>query len=170
MLLSQSWPVSFSIQGSNSCFLTCTQDSQETGRMVCYSHHSKSFPQFVLIYTVKGFSIVEETEADVFLKFPCFLYIPWNVANLTSSSSSFSKLSLDIWKFPTFPGCCLPLSGSFPVTLWYVWQTHFISHILSHIYFLIVIQIICHMHSFCNIPVSLYNAFSITLILSHTLS
>ena len=35
--------------------------------------------------------------------------------------------------WPTCPGCCLPLSGSFPVTLWYVWQTHFLSHSLSHL-------------------------------------
>ena len=52
---------------------------------------SKSFPQFVMAHTVKGFSVVNETEIDVFLKFPCFLYNPVNVSNLTSSSSSFSK-------------------------------------------------------------------------------
>ena len=67
--------------------------------MVWYSHLSKSFPQFVMIHTVKGFSVVDETEIDVFLKFPCFLYNPANVGNLLSGSSSFSKLSLDIWKF-----------------------------------------------------------------------
>ena len=33
--------------------------------------------------------------------------------------------------WPTCPGCCFPLSGSFPVTFWYVWQTHFLSPILS---------------------------------------
>ena len=67
--------------------------------MVWYFHLFKSFPQFVMIHTVKGFSIVNETEIDVFLKFPCFLYNPANVCNLISSSSSFSKPSLDIWKF-----------------------------------------------------------------------
>ena len=67
--------------------------------MVWYSHLSKSFPQFIMIHTVKGFTVVEETEIDVFLKFPCFLYNPVNVGNLISSSSSFSKPSLDIWKF-----------------------------------------------------------------------
>ena len=59
--------------------------------MVWYSHLSKSFPQFIMIHTVKGFGVVNETEVDVFLKFPCFLYHPANVDNLTSSSSSFSK-------------------------------------------------------------------------------
>ena len=70
--------------------------------MVQYSHlwHSrlsKSFSQSLMIHTVKGFSILDET--DVFLEFPCFLYNPVNVGNLISSSSSFSKSSLDICKF-----------------------------------------------------------------------
>ena len=49
--------------------------------MVWYSHFSKNFPQFVMIYTVKVFSIVDETEIDVFLTFCCFFYNPENVAN-----------------------------------------------------------------------------------------
>ena len=92
-------PISYSIQGSNYCFLTHIQVSQQTGRMVWYSHLFKSFPQFVMIYTVKGFSIVDETEVDVFLEFLYFFYDLVNVGNLISGSSSFSKLSLDIWKF-----------------------------------------------------------------------
>ena len=67
--------------------------------MVWYSHLFNNFPQFVVIHRVKGFSIVNETEIDVFLKFPCFLYNPVNVGSLISSSSSFSKPSLGIWKF-----------------------------------------------------------------------
>ena len=67
--------------------------------MVWYSHLSKSIPQLVMIHTVKGFSIVDETERDVFLKVPCFLYNPANVGNLISSFSSISKPSLGIWKF-----------------------------------------------------------------------
>ena len=66
--------------------------------MVWYSHLSKSFPQFVMIYTVKGFSVLDETEIDVLLKFPAFSIMQQNVGNLISSSSSFSKPSLDIWK------------------------------------------------------------------------
>ena len=60
--------------------------------MVWYSHLFKSFPQFVMIHTVKGFSVVNETEVDVFLEFPCFLYDPANVGSLIfgSSSTSFS--------------------------------------------------------------------------------
>ena len=47
--------------------------------MVWYSHLSKNFPQFVVIHTVKDFSVVNE-KVDVFLEFPCFLYDPTNVA------------------------------------------------------------------------------------------
>ena len=65
--------------------------------MVWYSHLLKNFPQFVVIHTVKGFSIVNE--ADAFLEFPCFLYDPADVGNLISGSSAFSKPSLYIWKF-----------------------------------------------------------------------
>ena len=67
--------------------------------MFWYSHLSKSFPQFVMIHTVKGFSVVNETEIDVFLNFPCFLYNPVYVGNLISSSFSFFTPRLDIWKF-----------------------------------------------------------------------
>ena len=67
--------------------------------MVWYSCFSKSFPQFVMIHIVKGFSIADETEIDDFLKLPWFLYNPMNVANLISRSSSVSKPSLDVWKF-----------------------------------------------------------------------
>ena len=52
-------PISCSIQGSNCCFMTCIQVSQKTGKMIWYSHLSKSFPQFVMIHTVKGFSVVD---------------------------------------------------------------------------------------------------------------
>ena len=67
--------------------------------MVCYSHLFKSFPQFVLIHTAKGFSIVSETEVDVFLEFSCFLCDPVDVGNLISVSFAVSKPSLNIWKF-----------------------------------------------------------------------
>ena len=52
-----------------------------------------------MIHTVKGFGVVDETEVDVFLEFPSFLYDPVNVGNLISGSSSFSESRLDIWKF-----------------------------------------------------------------------
>ena len=52
-----------------------------------------------MIHTVKGFNVVYETEVDVFLEFPCFLYDPANFGNLISGSSAFSKPSMNIWKF-----------------------------------------------------------------------
>ena len=63
-----------------------------------YSHLFKNFPHFVVIHTVKSFSVVNEAEVDVFLEFPCFLCDPTNVAYLISGSSAFSKPSLYIWK------------------------------------------------------------------------
>ena len=69
--------------------------------MVWYSHIFKSFPQFVMIsmQSKAMLSIVNETEVDVFLEFPCFLYNSANVGNLISDSFAFSKPSLDVWKF-----------------------------------------------------------------------
>ena len=67
--------------------------------MVRYSHLLKNFSQFVVIHTVKGFSIVNEAEVGVFLEFPCFLCDPKNDGNLISGSSAFAKPSLYIWNF-----------------------------------------------------------------------
>ena len=70
--------------------------------MVWYSHLFKNFSQFVVIHTLKGFSIVNEAEEDVFLEFPCFFYEPIDIGILTSGSSAFSKSSLYIWKFSVY--------------------------------------------------------------------
>ena len=67
--------------------------------MAWYSHLFKDFPQFIVIHTVKGFGIVNKAEIDVFLELSCFFYDRTDVGNLTSASSSFSKSSLNIWKF-----------------------------------------------------------------------
>ena len=87
------------MSGSSCCFLTCIQISQEPAKVVWYSYLFKNFLQFVVIHTVKGFSIVIEAEVDVFLEFSCFSYDPTDVGNLLSGSSAFSKSSLNIWKF-----------------------------------------------------------------------
>ena len=55
--------------------------------------------QFIVIHTVKGFSIVNKAEIDVFLEFSCFFNDPADVGNLVFGSSAFSKSSLNIWKF-----------------------------------------------------------------------
>ena len=50
----------FSMSGSNCCFLTCIQISQEAGQVVWHSHLFKNVAQFVVIHTVKGFGIVNK--------------------------------------------------------------------------------------------------------------
>ena len=66
--------------------------------MVWYSHCLKNFPQFIVIYIVKGFGIVNKAEVDVFLELSYFFDDPTYVGNLISGSSAFSKSSLNIWK------------------------------------------------------------------------
>ena len=90
-------PVSCSMSGSNCCLLVHKQVSQETGKMVWYSYLFKNFAWFIVIHTVKGFSIVNEAEVDVFLELFCFLHDPTNVGNLISGSSGSLKPSLYIW-------------------------------------------------------------------------
>ena len=68
VLLSQ--PVCCSMSGTNCCFLTYIQISQEAGKVFWYCHLLKNFLQFVMIHTVKGFSIVNE--ANIFLEFSVF--------------------------------------------------------------------------------------------------
>ena len=50
-----------------------------------------------MIHAVKGFDII--SKADVFWEHSCFFDDPMDVGNLISSSSVFSKSSLNIWKF-----------------------------------------------------------------------
>ena len=85
--------------GSNCCFLTCIQISQEASKLVWYSHLFKNFPQFVVIYAVKGFGVINKAEVDIFLELSCFFDDPTDAGNLISGSSVFSKSSLNIWKF-----------------------------------------------------------------------
>ena len=88
--------VHFSMSGSNCCYLICIQVSQEPDKVVWYSHLLKNFPQFVVIHTIKGLSVVSEAEVDVFLEFSYFLYDPVDVGNLIFYSSALSKFSLYI--------------------------------------------------------------------------
>ena len=92
-------PVHCSMSGSNCCFLTCVQISQEAGKVVWYSHLLKNVPWFIVVHIVKGFSIVSEAEVDVFLELSCCFDDQTDVGNLISGSSIFSKSSLKIQKF-----------------------------------------------------------------------
>ena len=55
--------------------------------------------QFVVIYTGKGFGIINKAKVDIFLELFCFFDDPKDVGHLISGSSAFSKTSLPIWKF-----------------------------------------------------------------------
>ena len=63
--------------------------------MVWYSHLFKNFPEFVVIHTVKGLSVVNEADVDVFLEFSCFYYDPMDVGNLISGSPAFFKSNFE---------------------------------------------------------------------------
>ena len=52
-----------------------------------------------MIHTVKGFSLVNEAEVDVFLELSSFLFDSVDAGNLISGSSTFSKSNLNISKF-----------------------------------------------------------------------
>ena len=95
-------PVCCSMSSSNCCFLTCIQVSPEAGQVPWYSHLFQSYPQFIVIHTVKGFGIVNKAEIDVFLELYGFFDDPEDVGSLISVSSTFSKTSLNIWKFMVY--------------------------------------------------------------------
>ena len=57
------------------------------------------YPQFVVIHTVKGISLGNEAEVDIFQEYFCIFCDLMDVGNLISGSSVFSKSSLYIWKF-----------------------------------------------------------------------
>ena len=73
----------------NCCFLTCIQISQEAGQVVWYSHIFKNFPQLLVMYTIKGFGIVNKAEKYMFF---------WN-------SLAISKIQrmLAIWSLVPLP-------------------------------------------------------------------
>ena len=50
--------------------------------MVWYSHLFQNFPQFVLIHTVKGFSLVSEAEVDVECE------VKWALGSITTNKAS----------------------------------------------------------------------------------
>ena len=93
-------PVCCSKSGSNCCFLTCTQVSQEAGEVVWYFHFSQNFssvccdPQSQRLwrsqYSISRF---------FFLELSCFFDEPTDVGNLISGFSAFLKSSLNTWKF-----------------------------------------------------------------------
>ena len=76
------------MSSSNCCFLTYIQISQEAVRWSDIPI-SENFPQFLVIYTAKGFGVVNKGEGDVFLELCCFFYDLTDVGNLISGSCLF---------------------------------------------------------------------------------
>ena len=87
------------MSSSNCYFLTCIQVSQEADKVVWYSHLFKNFLQFVMMYIVKVFGLVNKAEVDVFWNSHAVLMIQRMSYNLISGSSAFFKSSLNILKF-----------------------------------------------------------------------
>ena len=82
-----------SMSGSNYCFLTCIQISQEAGQVVWYSHLLKNFPQFFVIYTVKSTQRIDAFELWCWRR---LLRVPWTARR--SNLSILKEIS---------PGCSL---------------------------------------------------------------
>ena len=108
------------MSGSNCCFLTCIQISQEGSQVIWYSHLLKNFPQFAVTHTVKGFGVVNKAEEDVFSGTLLLFYgpvkkwsevkslshvwhfaTPWTVAYQASPSMGFSRQ--EYWSGLPFP-------------------------------------------------------------------
>ena len=60
--------------------------------MVWYAQLLQNFPQFIVIYTVKGFGIVNKAEIDVFLELFCFFDDSVYVGNLVRLCLLFIKI------------------------------------------------------------------------------
>ena len=52
-----------------------------------------------MVHTVKGFGVVNKAEVYIFMELSCLFDDPRDVGSLISGSSTFSKISLNIWNF-----------------------------------------------------------------------
>ena len=93
------------MSSSNCCFLACIQILQETSKVVWYSHLFKNFPQFVVIYTIKGFGIVNKAEVNVFLELSCFFSDQTDVGITAAAAAKSRQSCLTL---------CDPIDGSPP--------------------------------------------------------
>ena len=82
--------------------------------MVWHSQLFKNFPQFVVIHTVKGFSIVNEAEVGVALEFPCFFYDPMETITPIKRGRIFKMLVICLQKvYPRFPTTYMNITAQF---------------------------------------------------------
>ena len=66
------------------CFICITLHTAAlSSRYHYYSHFFENFLQFVVIYTSKGFGVVNKEEVEVFLELSCFFNDPANVGTLS---------------------------------------------------------------------------------------
>ena len=86
------------MSNSNCCFLCAYRFLRRQVRWSGILISWRIF-QSVVIHTIKGFGIVNKAEVDVFLELSCFINDSADIGNLISGSSTFSKSSLNIWKF-----------------------------------------------------------------------
>ena len=98
-------PVHCFMSDSNCCFWSCIQVSQQTVKVVWYSHLFKNFPHFVVIHTIKDFSVVNEAEVDVFLEFSCFY-----------DTALYGRFSLIIYFIPSSIYMSIPVSQFIPLS------------------------------------------------------
>ena len=76
--------------------------------MVWYSHLLKNFPQFVVIYTVKDFGIINKAEVDIFSGI--LLLFQTSSGNLISGSFDFCLFRIQLEQ--------LEVHGSHTVEAW----------------------------------------------------
>ena len=73
--------------------------------MAWYSHLFQNFPQLIVIHTVKGFSIVNKAEIDVFLELSCFFDDPADIGNLgVSEIIQVKNIDLNPCTWPSWSG------------------------------------------------------------------
>ena len=109
IILSTFEEVACHMSSSNCGFLTCIQVSHKAGKVDWYCHLFKNFPLFVVIYTVKGFIIVNEAEVDVFLEFSWFFYDTLDVGNLIHSVANNESCSWLLYFSKPTSTCCVTL-------------------------------------------------------------
>ena len=80
------------------CFLSCIQ---EAGKVVLYSHLFKNIPQFVVIHTVKGFSVMNSFAFSMIqqmLAIWFLVHLPFLNPACTSESSWFTSYWSLAWR------------------------------------------------------------------------
>ena len=85
------------MSGSNCCFWTCIQVSQEAGKNFLLFPSLEEFSTVCCdLQSITVFGIISKAEVDVFPEFSSFFCESMDVGNLISGSSAFSKSSLNL--------------------------------------------------------------------------